>query len=114
MGRLVVTLFLFVFVTACEPKSQPSVHLSADFHRGVNYAHIHRRGQGYGSESSATELANLRKLGVRWIAITPFGYQRGATAEEIVGFGDEAARKDPSLTDRDLSNEVVAAHSLGI
>src|SRR5436190_24211083 len=111
MGRFVVTLLLSAFVTACEPRSQRTIRLPDDFHRGVNYAHIHHRGNGYGSETSAAELANLHKLGVRWIAITPFGYQHGATAEQIVGFSNEAARKesssrkDPSLTDQDLSNE---------
>lgn len=120
MGRFVVTLLLSVFTTACTPEHQQTTRLPTDFHRGVNYAHIHHRGHGYGSEASATELANLHKLGVRWIAITPFGYQHGATADEIVGFDggteqkESPTRKDPSLTDRDLSNEVVAAHALGI
>src|ERR1051326_8498109 len=121
VGRLALILITSWSLGACgRQDTPPSTLLPADFHRGVNYAHIHHRGRGYGSETSAIELANLRKLGVRWIAITPFGYQRGVTAEEIVGFGNEAARKesfsrkDPSLTDRDLSNEVVAAHSLGI
>lgn len=102
------------------PQDPPGARLPADFQRGVNHAHIHRRGHGYGSARSAEELAALRALGVNWIAITPFGYQDGATAEEIAGFpGREGpseffSRSDPSMTDTDIAREIAAAHALGM
>lgn len=36
----------------------------AEFVRGVNHAHIHRRGRGYGSDTSRAELTELRAIGV--------------------------------------------------
>jgi hypothetical protein len=85
-----------------------TVRLPADFQCGVNYAHIHRRGHGYGSEASAAELSELKGIGVNWIAITPFGYQPGATADTIIFSGDR------SLKDDDLAREIAAAHKLSI
>src|SRR5689334_18759703 len=38
--------------TAWEPPPQPARSVSARFQRGVCYAHIHRRGLGYGSDES--------------------------------------------------------------
>jgi hypothetical protein len=49
-------------------------------HRGMSYAHAMRDGRGYGSEDSARSLQRLADLGVEWITITPFGFQREAAA----------------------------------
>jgi hypothetical protein len=98
------------------PKSAPHP-LGADFHRGVDHAHVHSRGHGYGSAVSAAELDSLRGLGVNCIAITPFGFQEGASADRIVGFDEDSARNDRSdrsLTDNDLAAEIASAHRLGI
>jgi hypothetical protein len=101
-----------------EMTSRPTP-LSPGFQRGVNYAHVHSRGHGYGSQSSAYELDTLRRLGIGWIAVTPFGYQPGAAADAIVGFPEDESdiahrRGDRSLTDSDLVAEAAAAHRLGI
>lgn len=91
--------------------------LASDFHRGVNHAHIHSRGHGYGSEVSANELDSLRHLGINWIAITPFGFQEGAGADHLVGFPQDSTRPrrgDPSMTARDIGMETSSAHRLGI
>jgi len=89
--------------------------LPRDFQRGVNYAHVHRRGMGYGSARSARELDSLRSIGVDCIAITPFGYQEGATSDRIVGYdGKEVEQFDRSLTDTDLLAEIDSAHVRGI
>ncbi|MEP7218034.1 MAG: hypothetical protein ABI876_03915 [Bacteroidota bacterium] len=94
--------------------------LPEDFHRGVNYAHIHSRGHGYGSEASSRELDSLHGLGIDWIAITPFGFQQAATADSIIGFprkgdGPEASgRRDRSMNEEDIIAEVATAHRLGI
>ncbi len=91
--------------------------------RGVNYAHIHRRGHGYGSDTSRRELADLREIGVDWIAVTPFGYQPSSLDDHLAGFDpDQPAEagapdrpgRDRSLTDRDLADQVAAAHELGV
>lgn len=83
--------------------------------RGVNYAHIHRRGLGYGSAASAQELDSLKAIGVNWTAITPFGYQEGAGADRIVGFGESGSElSDPSMGADDLSAEIRLAHQRGI
>src|SRR5206468_1345009 len=81
---------------------------------------MHRRGHGYGSPPAAHALTALRADGVRWIAVTPFGYQDGASAAHIVGFpGHEGRseffqRSDPSLTDDDLRAQIADAHRLGM
>jgi hypothetical protein len=82
--------------------------LPVEFHRGVNYAHTHRGGRGYGSEVSAQTLRELYKNGVRYVALTPFGYQRTYDAEHIRGIGGG----DPS--DRLLRDEVKSAHAAGM
>jgi len=83
--------------------------LPADFQRGVNHAHIHRDGRGYGSSVSAKELAELKAIGVTHIAITPFGYQRGFD-NDTIAFGN----RDRSMTDEHLLAEMRHAHELGI
>ena len=93
--------------------------LPPDFHRGVNHAHVHSRGHGYGSQASASELDSLHRLGIDWIAITPFGYQPSADADRIVGFPEDGLdtmrrRGDRSLTDSDLVAEVTSAHRIGV
>jgi hypothetical protein len=90
------------------------------FFSGVNHAHIHRRGHGYGSERSRAELAALAQLGVDAIAVTPFGYQESATADDIRGFGQRPGRSDffattdPSMTDTDLLAEMSNARAQGM
>jgi len=123
--RLILVCGLLL-VAGCElngdkpAEANTAAHLPAGFQCGVDYAHIHRRGHGYGSAVSAAELARLKDVGVTWVALTPFAYQSSATADQIVGFpghdgpGGSFQRRDPSLTDQDLIAEVAAAHQLGI
>lgn len=109
---------------AAEPAPAPAfaVDPAAGFAesvvRGVNHAHIHRRGSGYGSTSSARELERLKDVGVDWIAVTPYAYQPKATSDGIVGY-DENGRtttlfRDPSLTDDDVAAEIRAARARGL
>ncbi len=89
--------------------------LASGFQRGVNHAHIHSRGHGYGSAVSAAAMDSLRRLGVNSIAITPFAFQRGATADKLFGFpGDGSSRRDGSMTFDDIIAETRAAHERGI
>lgn len=104
--------------TPSDPDTFPL--LSGEFHRGVNHAHIHRRGHGYGSSSSAHELDSLRTIGVTWIAIMPYGYQNGVHGDRVFGFpGNEGrseffSRYDPTMTDDDLLAEIANAHRRGL
>ena len=100
--------------------ADPPAVLSPSFHRGVNHAHIHRAGRGYGSDRSARELAVLKDIGINWIAVTPFGYQQSATDSTIVGYPaapgqtEFFSRVDRTLTDEALTDEIAAAHELGL
>ncbi len=91
-----------------------AIHSSAwaqlpdDFHRGVNYAHIHRGGRGYGSEVSRQALEGLRDIGVGCVAMTPFGYQQAHDDAHIRGIDGG----DPS--DAQLIAEAKAVHELGM
>lgn len=54
---------------------------------------------------------------MNWIAVTPFGFQRGALEDHLVGFpgdGSDSGRRDRSLTDDDLAAEITSAHARGI
>jgi hypothetical protein len=94
--------------------------LPVDFQRGVNHAHIHRRGHGYGSAVSAAQLDTLRSIGVTWIALMPFGYQNGVTGDRVFGYpGNEGeseffSRSDPTMTDDDVLTEIAHAHERGL
>ncbi len=96
------------------------IMLPAEFQRGVNFAHIHRRGHGYGSSIAAAELDSLKQLGIRWVAIMPFGYQRSSTDDQVTGFPGNAGRTeffkrtDPTLTDSNLTSEISQAHAIGV
>jgi Glycoside Hydrolase Family 113 len=108
----------------------PRESLNAQTVRGVNYAHLHRRGLGYGSDASRRELANLRDLGVGWVALTTFGYQRSARQDYIAGYDPDVpladflsahddplakhAGRDTTLTDQHLAAQVRHAKELGV
>jgi hypothetical protein len=87
----------------------PPRALFAEKHRGVCYAHAMERGRGYGSPDSAASLRALAGMGVRWISITPFGFQRAADATEIAWGGQRFDESD----DR-LRQTVAQARALGM
>ncbi len=115
---LLLLIPLLVLAASCrEAELQgapaPPPMLSTQFQRGVNYAHVHSRGHGYGSEISSRELDSLAAIGVTHVAITPFGYQRGATADRLAGWdsvADVFIPRDGSMNDSDIVREVEAAH----
>ena len=81
-------------------------------HRGMSYAHEVRGGRGYGSEHSARSLRRLAELGVEWISITPFGFQRAAGRPEFRYF--RPGSRGPGETDASLRAVTRQAHALGI
>jgi hypothetical protein len=80
------------------------------FQRGVCYASTWRNhGQdAYGSATSQRTLERLRKLGVGWISVTPFGFMESPTAEEV-RWSSHSVESDARLHD-----EATHAHALGI
>lgn len=86
------------------------------YHKGVNHAHVHKRGHGYGSAASARQHDWLGSIGANAISITPFGFQRGAKSDHIVGFGEgeTPGTTDGSMTLDDLAAEVDSAHRRGL
>ena len=78
------------------------------FQRGMNLAHLHRRGWGYGSARAEAQVAALAALGVRDVALNPFGYTPSLQSSEIRWEGDD------SLTDADLRAQVAQLHAAGM
>lgn len=78
------------------------------FVRGMNLAHLHHRGYGYGSERALAQVRRLKSLGVTSIAVNPFAYTRSLTAPTIAWGGDT------SLTDDDLRRQIDQAHAEGL
>ncbi|HVR71168.1 MAG TPA: hypothetical protein VMT87_10025 [Vicinamibacteria bacterium] len=81
-------------------------------HRGMSYAHAMRGGRGYGSEHSERSLRALRGLGVEWISITPFGFQRDAAARSFRWLAGES--RGAGETDERLEAVTRQAHALGL
>ncbi|MCK6546867.1 hypothetical protein L6R52_13545 [Myxococcota bacterium] len=75
----------------------------------MTFAHVHSREWGYGSERAKRELERLRDVGVDWIAISPFAYQKKVD-EPFLYYGPG----DPTMLDRDLVAVTEHAHALGI
>lgn len=88
----------------------PTRPLAPALHRGMNLAHVHRPGQGYGSTHCRQELAHLAKLGLSHVALTPFGYLPSLTGTEI-RFG---ASMDPTLGDAQVAAAAADARALGL
>lgn len=90
---------------AWDPAPKP---LPEGFARGMNLAHQHVRGRGYGSEVAAAQLDTLRGLGVRDVALNPFAYTPSLGSPEIRWGGD------PTLTDDDLRRQIEQANTRGM
>lgn len=103
-----------------EPPALPPVALApalaspgplrAGGHRGMNLAHLHQRGRGYGTAASAAQLRRLADLGLTHVALTPFGYVGGVT-DTTLRWGPTL---DRTLTDAALLAEARAARAVGL
>jgi hypothetical protein len=78
----------------------------------MSYAHAMRPGGGYGSEASAESLLRLKDLGVTWVSITPFAFQRRAQDTTFRWFRGATAGFGES--DERLVAVLQQAHALGI
>jgi hypothetical protein len=120
-------LAFFLVGAACPAEAAPAapapvnviatLPLRDGLHLGVNHAHIHQRGHGYGSDTSAREMDVLRKVGINAVALTPFAYQDGATATQLAGYpphGPPNDTLDASLRGADLTAEIQQARARGL
>ncbi len=97
-GRLAVLVVAALgSAGAVRRRRHPRDAFAEGKHRGVCYAHAMRPGQGYGSADSEASLRALAAMGVRWISITPFGFQRTSDATEIRWGGQRIAESDDRL-----------------
>ncbi len=92
----------------CVAQARKDAH---PFQRGVCYASSwrNRGAEGYGSATSLQTLTRLHRLGVDWIAVTPFGFMASVTATEI-----RVASTHTIEADDRMREEVVHAHGLGM
>ena len=110
-----ILLLLTLPVLACgrsstaEPSREPIV--VGEMQRGISYAHAtgRRRNRGYGSPASTESLQVLKDLGVNWISITPYGFQRTPEDTAIRWSGSRFGE-----TDDRLRAVAAQAHELGI
>jgi hypothetical protein len=81
------------------------------FQRGVCYAHTWRGGgdAGYGSATSQKTMQRLKRLGVEWISLTPFGFMESPSALEV-----HLAAERSGESDERMRAEVAHAHALGL
>jgi hypothetical protein len=86
---------------------KPDEAFSGGKHKGVCYAHAMGSDAGYGSTSSKRSLEELKALGVTWISITPFGFQRDPGSSAFSWEGTDE-------TDERLAGATAQAHALGI
>lgn len=93
---------------ASPPPNPAPRALGAQFQRGMNLAHLHRRGWGYGSERALVQAQRLQSLGVSDVALNPFAYTPSLDSAEIRWGGD------PTLTDEDLRAQIEQLHRLGM
>lgn len=94
MRRLVLILLL----TACASRTVTTKQ------QGLSYAAAPPRLGTYGSEASLESLRNARELGVDWISVTPFGFQRGTAPIRMGGYE----------TDDSVKATIEQAHSIGM
>jgi hypothetical protein len=101
MFRFALPATLLVAACATRP---PEIPL-AEKQRGMNYACAFSRTEEirYGSPASEQSLRKLHEHGVDWIAITPFGFQRGSDVR-LGGYE----------TDESLRGATAQAHALGM
>lgn len=79
---------------------------------GVCLAHTWRDGEeaGYGTPMSERTLERLEKLGVDAVSLTPFGFMRSATSDEVILVREHRGGE----TDAAVAAQARQAHALGM
>jgi hypothetical protein len=100
---------MVALLLAAWPRGAAGHQDTQPFQRGICYASAWRGDGAYGSATSARTLERLHKLGVEWIALTPFGFMESPSAVAVHGLGERGAESDERLR-----REVAVAHKLGM
>lgn len=90
---------LLAVMGAGVPLREVSADPFGSKHKGMSYAHEWRRAVqlGYGTDASHDSLRRLRALGVEWVSITPFGFQRTVADQSIRWGGSRFSESDARL-----------------
>ncbi len=98
----------FLAFAACAAPRPALAPVPAPHHqekqRGLSYAAANPRLGTYGTPASADSLRNARALGVEWISVTPFGFQRTGPSIHLGGWE----------TDDSVKATIAQAHALGM
>lgn len=123
VGILAVLLGAGVCVLGCGVQQGDDIAhpvltvASVDKHRGVAFEHAWGRAastSGYGTDASARSLDHLRELGVNWITLTPFGFQRDPSAPSFRWRRTRDGTSDTHQTDTRLRLATAQAHARGM
>lgn len=81
--------------------------------RGVCLAHNWQHGgdKGYGTQDSLESKQELVKLGVDWVSLTPFGWQKSLESREV---GRNTGSHQAGETDERMIREIAQARQLGL
>jgi hypothetical protein len=103
MSRFTAAILVALFFTACA--AAPPL----EKHRGMNYACAFHPNEDvrYGSPSSEAELKKLHALGVNWISIMPFGFQRSDPIIRMGGYEDDDSLRGATRQARALGIKVM-------
>lgn len=119
--RTPLRIFLLL-LTTCEcvtPTARPertppaqTAALADEVQRGMCLAHSWENGgeHGYGSETSAATLDELRELGVQWVSLTPFGFMGSLQSDSVEHVGERRGGE----RDTQVRAEITAARERGI
>lgn len=132
IARWLVALALLTTVSSCgggcsgsgatspEPTAAPArldlpvpiAPLPEATQRGVCLAHNWQLGgiNGYGSDDSLESKKELVRLGVRWVSLTPFAWQKSVTSARV-GYDPEMVAGE---NDDRLTREIQQARQLGL
>ncbi|MCR9143644.1 MAG: hypothetical protein NXI24_15455 [bacterium] len=88
----------------CHPVALEAYRFGPTEFKGAAVAHVHRRGSGYGSDSTRELYRSLKELGYNSVQLNTFAYQPRNQSLKLQW-------DDPTLTGEDLVREIKAAHA---
>ena len=106
-SKIIFTTISGIACVACRPDALQELLPSRLQLAGATVAHVHRRGAGYGSGSTAPLYRHLKSLGYNSIQLNTFAYQQSNHSTTL-------RWDDPTLTGADLTAEIRAAHAAGL
>lgn len=98
-----LSLLLLVAPTAVRPSQNGPSNVSSAIQtkqHGVAFEHAWGRraaSRGYGTLASGDSLSELKNLGVNWVSLTPFGFQRTPADTEIRWGGSRVGETDDRI-----------------